>query len=149
MEDIINAFGIDARLIIIQIVNFTILMVVLGYFLYKPILKMLAEREEKIKQGVADAEAAAVALSQAEEEKKAILTAAHGAAEEVSLRAKGAAEATASTIVAGAENQAAQVLKDAATKAEQLRLQIQKEAEAEIAKTAILAAEKILQEKSA
>jgi F-type H+-transporting ATPase subunit b len=148
MEDIINAFGIDVRLIIIQIVNFTILMVVLGYFLYKPILKMLADREAKIKQGITDAEAAAVALSQAEVEKKAILTTAHASAEEVAQRAKAAGEVAATSIVAKAEDEAAQVLKSAALKAEQLRAQVQKEAEAEIAKTAILAAEKILQEKN-
>lgn len=148
MEDIINAFGIDVRLIIIQIVNFTILLVVLGYFLYKPILKMLADREAKIKQGITDAEAAAVALSQAEAEKKAILTTAHASAEEVANRAKSAGELAASSIVAKAENEATEVLKTAALKAEQLRAQIQKEAEAEIAKTAILAAEKILQEKN-
>ncbi len=148
MEDIINAFGIDARLIIIQIVNFAILMAVLGYFLYKPILKMLQDREDKIKQGIADAEQAAVALSQAEAGKKEILTAAHSAAEEVAQRAKGSAEEAAADIVRGAEDKATQVLKTAAEKAEQLRTQIQKEAEAEIAKTAILAAEKILREKT-
>jgi len=148
MEDIINAFGIDVRLIIIQIVNFTILMVVLGYFLYKPILKMLADREAKIKQGIADAEAAAVALSQAEAEKRVILTNAHASAEEVALRARDAGEAAANGIVAKAENDAVEVMKTATLKAEQLRTQIQQEAEAEIAKTAILAAEKILQEKN-
>jgi F-type H+-transporting ATPase subunit b len=148
MEGIINAFGIDLRLIIIQIVNFTILMVVLGYFLYKPILKLLKEREEKIAQGVEDAEQAAVVRSQAEVEKKDILTAAHLSAEAVALRAKSAADATASEIVASAENKAAEALKAAAVKAEQLRAQVQKEAESEIAKTAILAAEKILREKA-
>lgn len=148
MEAIIEAFGIDARLIIIQIVNFTILMVALGYFLYKPILKMLKEREDKIAQGMADAEAAAVAKSQAEEEKKEILTAAHASASEVALRAKSQAESTATEIVTEAQGKAADVLKTAAEKAEQLRAQVQKEAEAEIAKTAILAAEKILSGKA-
>lgn len=148
MEEIVNAFGIDLRLIIIQLVNFGILMAVLGYFLYKPVLKMLAEREAKIKQGVIDAEAAAKALSQAEAEKKAILTTAHTSAEEVVAKAKGVGEETASNIVAKAEKDAAATLETAAVKAEQLRAQIQKEAEAEIAKTAILAAEKILKEKN-
>ncbi len=148
MEDIINAFGIDVRLIIIQIVNFTILMVALGYFLYKPILKLLKDREEKIAQGIKDAEQAALARSQAEVEKKDILTSAHQSAEEVALRAKGTAEAAASIIVSDAENKAAEVLKSAAIKAEQLRAQVQKEAESEIAKTAILAAEKILSQKA-
>ena len=51
--------------------------------------------------------------------------------------------------LADAQNKAADVMKTAAEKAEQLRAQVQKEAEAEIAKTAILAAEKILSSKAA
>lgn len=144
MEEIIKAFGIDGKLIIIQIVNFTILMVALGYFLYNPILNLLRAREEKIAQGIRDAEAAAVALGTAEEEKKGILTAAHVAATEVNNRAKVAAEDTAATIVKSAEDKAEGVIREAAKKAELLRAQVEKEAEAEIAKTAILAAEKVL-----
>jgi F-type H+-transporting ATPase subunit b len=148
MEEIIKAFGIDGRLIIIQIINFGILMAALGYFLYKPVLKMLAEREEKIAQGLKDAEAAAIAKNQAEAEKKDILTAAHSSAEDVVARSKGTAETKAAEIMADAQNKAADVLKSAADKAEQMRIQVQKEAESEIAKTAILAAEKILREKA-
>jgi len=148
MEEIINAFGIDIRLIIIQVVNFAIMMVVLVYFLYNPILNLLKSREEKIKQGIDDAEMAAHARSQAEEEKKEVLTAAHHEAGEVSLRAKKAAEVTANEIVSEAHDKASDVLKDASVKAEQLRSQIQKEAESEIAQTAILAAEKILRVKA-
>ena len=73
MEQLIEAFGIDVRLIIIQVFNFGILMAVLTYFLYKPVLKMLNEREAKIAQGIKDAEEAAKVRGEATEEKKAIL----------------------------------------------------------------------------
>ena len=58
MEQLIHAFGIDARLILLQVINFGLLMAVLSYLLYKPVLKVLAERQEKIAQGVKDAEEA-------------------------------------------------------------------------------------------
>ena len=148
MEEIINAFGIDARLIIIQLVNFGILMVALGYFLYKPILRILKEREEKIAQGLKDAEAAAEAKSQAGLEKQAILSKAHLEAEEVNKRAKLAADTTASEIVGAAQEKASLVLKDAELKSEQLKTQAKAESEKEIAQVAILAAEKILRGKS-
>ena len=148
MEAIINAFGIDVRLIIIQIVNFTILLLALVYFLYNPILNLLKNREEKIKQGIKDAEMAAMARAQAEEEKKLVMTEAHLEAEKVSERAKKTAEVMATEIVTKAHNQAVLVLKDASIKAEQLHIQVQKEAESEIAQTAILVAEKILREKA-
>ena len=103
MEAIINAFGIDVHLIIVQIINFTILMVALGYFLYTPVLNLLREREEKITAGIRDAEAAAVAKASAEAEKAVVLTEAHHAAAEVNNRAKAAAEVTGAEIVAAAE----------------------------------------------
>jgi F-type H+-transporting ATPase subunit b len=147
MEEIINAFGIDARLIAIQLVNFSILMVVLGYFLYQPILRILKEREDKIAQGLKDAEAAAEAKSQAGLEKQIILSAAHKEAEEVGKRAKLAADSTASEIVGVAQEKAVSVLQDAELKGEQLKAQAKAESEKEIAQVAILAAEKILRQK--
>ena len=149
MEAIINAFGIDVHLIVVQIINFTILMVALGYFLYTPVLNLLRDREEKIAAGIKDAEAAAVAKASAEVEKAAVLTEAHHAAAEVNARAKASAEVTASEIVAAAETAAQAAKAKAATEAEHLKAAAIKASEAEIAKTAILAAEKILREKSA
>lgn len=148
MEQIIEAFGIDVRLIIIQIVNFGILMGALGYFLYTPILNALKEREEKITAGIKDAEAAAKALANAEEEKKEVLTAAHASADQIAKRAKVTADETTATILEEAKKKAVALEADAVEKAKQLKVKIQKETEAEIAKTAILATEKILQERT-
>jgi len=144
MEQIIEAFGIDERLIIIQIVNFTILMVALGYFLYKPILKLLREREEKIAQGLKDAELAAAAKAEADADKQAVLKAAHVEATAISDRAKNTAEVTAGEIVSGAQVKAASVIKDAELKGEQMKAEALRESEKEVAKLAILATEKLL-----
>ncbi len=149
MEEIIKAFGIDGHLILIQIINFGILMVALVYFLYNPILNLLRDREEKIVQGIKDAEAAATAKASADAEKKVILSDAHTEATAVNARAKTAADATASDILAKAQTDAAAVIADAAVKAEQLKAQAERDSAAEIAKTAILAAEKILSQKNA
>lgn len=148
MDEIINAFGIDARLILIQVVNFGILMVALGYFLYKPILRILKEREEKITQGLKDAEDAAKAKEEAGVEKQTILTTAHMEAGEVAKRAKAAADAEAAAIVLGAQDKAAQVLSDAEVKREQIKAAALKESEKEIASLAVLAAEKVLREQA-
>jgi len=149
MEQLINAFGIDVKLIIIQVVNFVVLMSALTYFLYKPVLKILADREEKIVQGIKDAEAAAVAKASAESEKQGILSNAHREAEEVAKNAKTFADEKSESIVAEARTKAELVIKEAELKSNELKLQAKKESEAEIAKLAILAAEKILKEKNA
>lgn len=148
MDEIINAFGIDARLIIIQIVNFTILMVALGYFLYKPILKLLKEREEKIAQGIKDAELAAGAKAEADSEKQVVLSAAHGEASAIASRAKTAAEAKTAEILSTAQDKAVQVLKEAEAKSELLKKQALAESEKEVAELAILATEKLLKERA-
>ena len=148
MEEIIKTFGIDSRLIVIQIINFAILLAALWYFLYKPVLKMLNDREEKIKQGVADAESAAAAKAAAETEKQTILATAHSEAAEVNARAKTAADQKASEIVADAQEKSAAIVKDAERKGEDIKTQAEKESEAEIAKLAVLAAEKVLRQKT-
>lgn len=148
MEQIIQAFGIDGRLIIIQIVNFFILMGALGYFLYNPILNMLKQREDKIKEGIEDAELAAKARANAETEKQEILTAAHQSADEVNKRAKVVADEKAEAILAEARTKAEAAERESVKNAERMREQIKLEAEAEIAKTAVLATEKLLRERT-
>jgi len=148
MEEIIHAFGIDQRLIVIQIVNFALLMAALGYFLYKPILRLLAERESKIAQGIKDAEAAARAKETAEADKQAVLAAAHLDAAAVAERAKAGADEKTAVLISTAEAKAAELLKNAEANALALRAAAVKESEKEVAQVAILAAEKLLRERA-
>lgn len=149
MEQLIEAFGIDVKLIAVQIVNFVILAAALTYFLYKPILNALKNREEKISQGLQDAESAAKAKEAANEEKQTILSDAHKEAEDINSRAKVAASEQADAIVGSARDKADAAIQAAQKQGEEIKAQAQKESEAEVAKVAILAAEKILKEKSA
>ncbi len=144
MDSLIQAFGIDARLITIQVLNFVVLAGLLTYFLYKPILRLVAEREEKIKQGLEDADQAKRALEGAEVEKKNILTAAHVAAEEVGKRAEAHATLKGAEIVGAANDTAADKLKQAEARARVIEAEALKKSEAEVAKMAVLAAEEIL-----
>lgn len=148
MEGILHTFGIDGRLIVIQIFNFALLGAALWYFLYTPVLTMLSEREKKIKKGVEDAENAAQALASAENEKSSILTEANKEAESVATRATLHAKEKAALIAAEADAKAARTIADAQQKGEDLKAQARKESEDEIAKVAVLAAEKVLRQQS-
>lgn len=147
MEQLLHAFGIDVKLIVIQIINFVVLAGLLSYFLYKPVLKILAEREETIKKGIEDAEEAATAKASALQEKQAVLTQAQQEAQEIDAHAQAFAKKKEAEIVAAAQEKATDVIKDAESKSALLKEQALKESEAEIAKLAVLAAEKILREK--
>ena len=63
-----EALGINLGYLISQIVNFTLLAVLLYFVAYKPILRMLAQRSERIKQGLEDAELASRRAAEMEQE---------------------------------------------------------------------------------
>ena len=148
MDQIIQAFGIDTRLIIIQIVNFSLLMTALGYFLYKPILNLLREREEKIAQGLKDAEDASKAKTEASTEKQAIVAQAHSEAEAIGARARESAVKQAEGIVGAGQEKVTALLLEAEARREFIKEQARKESEKEIAGLAVLAAEKIMRERA-
>lgn len=144
MEQILHAFGIDGRLIIIQIINFAILAGALWYFLYTPVLKLLNEREAKIKKGIEDAQKAEVSLTEAEYKKNELI---HGARKEaVAIVQQGVShgEEKQRSIIDEANQKIARQIAQATLDAEQIKENARKESDAEITKLAILGAEKIL-----
>ena len=68
MAQFFAAFGIDWRLLLVQAVNFGLLLLALWYFLYGPVLKMIDDRRAKIAESVKVAEAAARRLEEAKAE---------------------------------------------------------------------------------
>jgi len=63
----LESIGIDLKLLIAQIVNFGIVLFVLYRFLYKPLLKAMQARTEKIEQGVKHAEEMSQKIAEIEE----------------------------------------------------------------------------------
>ncbi len=53
--ELITTLGIDWKLLIVQLLNFLLLIGVLTFLLYRPILRVLDERKERIKQAMEDA----------------------------------------------------------------------------------------------
>ncbi len=149
MAELFAAFGIDWKLLLIQAVNFGVLLAVLTYFLYKPILRIIDERREKVAEGVRTAETAARRLAEAETEKANVVGGAAREAEQIVSNARLRADEKGNEIVQGAEAKADAILKDAAARAEEAKRQALAESSKEIARAAMLAAEKILREKSA
>jgi F-type H+-transporting ATPase subunit b len=64
----LEALGINLGYLISQIVNFALLAVLLYFAAYKPILRMIDERSERIKQGLEDAELASRRAAEMEQE---------------------------------------------------------------------------------
>ncbi|MFA7309668.1 MAG: F0F1 ATP synthase subunit B [Candidatus Paceibacterota bacterium] len=149
MSALFAAFGISWQLLLIQAVNFAVLLVVLSYLLYKPILKIIDERREKIAESVRTAEAAARRLAEAKAEGDELVGAAAREAEQLVAHARTRADEKGNTIVKDAEARAESVLNEANARAEEAKRQALSESSKEIARAAMLAAEKILRERSA
>lgn len=144
MDQLISVFGIDWRLLIAQTINFVVLLGVLSYFLYTPVMKMLDERAKKIAQGLQDAEEAARARTAAENDRSGVLKEAEHQATLVLARAEDEGKLERAAIIKAAQERADAVAKDARMQAEESVRAAVKRSEDEIARAAVLAAEKIL-----
>jgi len=78
MQEFITHFGIDWKLFLAQVVNFSVILIVLRKFAYKPILKMLSDRREKIEEGIKMAALAEKNLKESDEMRNRTLQQAHG-----------------------------------------------------------------------
>lgn len=54
--ELLQKLGVDWRLLLAQIVNFTILLTVLTLFVYRPLLRLIDERRERIRKSMEDAD---------------------------------------------------------------------------------------------
>ncbi len=145
MGELVAVFGLDWKLLVAQGVNFVVLLAILRYFLYGPVMRMLADRAARIAEGLKDAEEAQKAREATEAERTGIVSQAHHEAEVIVARGEERGKEERATIVKHAHDRAAEILRDAELEAEEARRLALKESEVEIARAAILAAEKILQ----
>lgn len=144
MSSIFSVFGVDWKMLIVQIFNFGLLLGVLWYFLYTPILRLIDERQKKIEKGVRDAERAEKTLSNAESEGKELVVKAGKEAAMAIQNGKKSAEKEALEIVAQAQARHDALLKEAEQKALEEKRRSLKEAENEIAKLVVLGMEKAI-----
>src|ERR1035437_2289692 len=144
MQQLLDAFGINWQLLIAKAVNFAIVLVALWYFLYKPVLAQLAKRQEIVAKSVSDAKQAEEMFAHADSEAESRVHAADTEAENIVAQARAAAHEGKEKLIADAESRAVTIEKDAEARATEVAARQRRESEQEVARLAILAAEKIL-----
>ena len=147
MQQLFSAFGIDWRLLIAQAVNFGVVLIALWYFLYRPVLRTLEKRRQVIAQGVADAAQAGKVLAGIDHEAATRVKNADIQAESIVSAARAAAGIEKARLLKEAEDRAAAIGKDAEMRAEEAAASARRKSEQEIARLAILAAGKVMQQK--
>ena len=117
MEQIANALsniGFDWKVALANLVNFIIIFIVLKYFAFGPLARLIEERRTKIREGVENAK-------QAEQER--------AQAEQAYAERLENAKAESREIIAGARKQEAQMVADAKKQAEREAVHIIRDAE--------------------
>jgi F-type H+-transporting ATPase subunit b len=89
--DGLKALGINLPSLLAQLINFTILLVVLYVLAYRPVMRMLDERRRRIQEGLEASEEAKRRLAQAEQEAQAQMERARQEAQAIIAQAQQAA----------------------------------------------------------
>lgn len=144
MESIISTFHIDWKIIIAQAVNFGVVFVVLYIFALKPLSKLMAERAEKIAQGIADAKNNAEILKNTTAKYEEALTQARIEAGNIFEIGKKEAENKKTLMLEEARNQVVNMVQDGKKTLEVEKAKMVKEAKKEIVALTILATEKLI-----
>lgn len=147
MAAIFTTFGVDWRLLLINTANFALLLFVLWYFLYAPVMRILEERRQKVAKGVKDAQAAEAKLREIEGSRQEVLAHAGREADAVLASARTSATAREREIIAHGEASAAAALEEASAQAQELKAQALRESKEELAKLVVLGIEKTMQTK--
>ncbi|MEO8539556.1 MAG: F0F1 ATP synthase subunit B [bacterium] len=144
MDKAVEALGLNLPQLIAQLVNFFLLLFILRMVAYKPILKMLDERKQKIAEGLNAAEIARAEASSAQANIQAQLDTARKDGQEIVANAQNIA----TRIQADAREQSA---KDREASIERARQEIQQERDraiadlrTEFADITVRAAEKVI-----
>jgi F-type H+-transporting ATPase subunit b len=139
-------FDINPGLIIWTIVSFLVLLIVLSKYAWKPIMKMLGEREDHIRDALEQAERARIEAAEMIKQNEKNLARAEEEYQKMIREGKAVAEKMKEEIVAKAKQQAQQELQQATAEIQHSVDTAKMQLRAEIADLAIKATEKILEE---
>ena len=104
-----DAFGVDVFKLAFQVINFLLILYLLNRFVFRRVLGLLDERQERIAKGLEDAESAARDRELARAEREAALDEARKEAAAMIARATKIAEDSRAEIVAAARAEAEKV----------------------------------------
>ncbi|MBU0614441.1 F0F1 ATP synthase subunit B [Patescibacteria group bacterium] len=110
IEAVAGQFGLNGQIFVAQLINFTIVLVVLWIFAYKPIIKMLDERKEKIEKSIKQADDIERRITAIEDEKKEVIAAAKKEAQKIAEEAQKIGEDRRAEIVESAKREVERVI---------------------------------------
>lgn len=140
----IGALGLNAKIFVAQLVNFTIVLLVLWKWAYKPIVRLLDERQHKIEKSVKDAQEIEQRLSRLDGEREEVLTAARHEAKARVEDALAGAEGRRQEILEKTKGEVERVIVQGKQQLVQEREAMMREARKELAEIVVEASRKIV-----
>lgn len=101
-----EALGINGPFLLAQIINFLVIMTLLRMFLYRPVLNMLDQRRERIRESLSAAETARAEAATRTRENEEVLAQARREAQEIVRQAQETARRSQDEILAQARREA-------------------------------------------
>lgn len=143
----IGALGLDARALLWQVINFALLLGLLRLFAYKPVLKILESRRQKVAESLRTADELAVAKIALEQRVKEVVQEAHAKSQQIITASEQRAKALVAAAEATAQQKAAEILKHAEVQLQQEVTMVRQELKRETVQLVALATGKLLNEK--
>ncbi|MFO7806856.1 MAG: F0F1 ATP synthase subunit B [Candidatus Moraniibacteriota bacterium] len=147
MEAIIESFHLDLKILIAQLINFSVVLIVLYKFAYKPLLKKMNERTEVIQKGLEDAKKSQEQLSEAEKVKEQKIIEARKEAKEILEEARQRAEDNKREITEKSKEEGQKIIEEAREQINKEKEKMLKEVKSRLGELTVLAVEKVLSEK--
>ena len=136
---------LDPGLFVWTILTFLLLVFVLAKFAWKPLLKMLQDREDMVRSSLEDAEKAKSELERLNEESEAIMAKARSEAQSILADGKAAAEKVKDDIIAKSKEQANKIREDAGNQIQVEKDKAISEIKKEVVNLTLTVAEKLIQ----
>lgn len=144
---LIEALGIDFRILAAQFFNFAILIFVLWRFAYRPVFNILEERRVKIEKGMKEADEASEKLASATEESRGVVASAKKEAVVILEEARARAEARYKEIIGKSREDIGVIINEEKKKIQTEKAQVLLDLKKEVADLVMLSLEKVLKEK--
>ena len=141
-----EGIGINLPLLLAFVINFIILLVLLSVVLYKPVLKMLDERQSKIKESMDQAEQIRQQVAQTEDDIKSQLESARKEGQKIIAQAEQIGERLKNEAKEEARLEAESLISKAQIELQRQRDKDIEELRKQFTDIALLAAEKVINE---
>jgi len=144
MDSLISTFHIDWKIIIAQVINLSIVFLVLYLFALKPLRKIMSDREEKISKGITDANTNNELLQKTEHEYADMVNRANAEVTKLVKQGRREAEIKKAEIVEQAQREVEALMQAGKKNLEMEKTKIIEEARKEIVSLVVKATEKVL-----